>query len=55
MLAAIENVSTPPLRDVKQADDEGSFKLMNMTNLSFRHDEFIKMTNENARFVRESL
>jgi len=35
MLAAIENGFTPPSRDVKQADDETSFKLMNMTNSSF--------------------
>jgi hypothetical protein len=41
MLAAIDNVNTPPIRIVKMADDETSLKLMDGTISSFRHDKFV--------------
>lgn len=54
MLAAIEDLSTPRRRIVKMADDETRFKVMNRTNSSFRHDEFIIMGNEITNFVSRS-
>jgi hypothetical protein len=41
MLATISLVIAPRLMIVKMTDDEGSLKLMDGTNSSFRHDEFV--------------